>query len=83
MSYYPFDTKLKMNIEKWTNQSRKTCYLDDIMKIEKKKIGPGHYAAGTHKQWSDHLSSTMQHGHAQKGKFGRHDRVLYLQELMD
>ena len=54
------------------------------MKIEKKKIGPGHYKkAGVHETWSTNLSAPEQHGHIHKGQFGKHDRILIMQELMN
>ena len=53
------------------------------MKIEKKKIGPTHYNEVAHRKWSDSLFSTQQHGHANKGRFGMHDRVLHAAELMN
>ena len=43
LNYCPDDRYLHLNVTKWGNFGKKTCFLDDIMKIEKKKLGPSHY----------------------------------------
>ena len=39
LNYHPV-TQHTEKIHKWSNEGSKTCFLDDIMKVEKKKIGP-------------------------------------------
>ena len=65
---------MQLSVLQWKNVGPKTCFLDDIMKMEKKKIGPQKYAG--HSQWSDVLSNHNIQGMASKGKLHQHDRVL-------
>ena len=43
LNYHPDDRYLKLNVTKWGAFGKKTCFLDDVMKIEKKKLAPSHY----------------------------------------
>ncbi len=70
----------KQGVLEWARLPPKTCYLDDIMKIEKKKIGPQQYAP--HEVWSSVLNNITVHGSNRKGIAFHHDRVLMSNELI-
>lgn len=74
LRYHPTDRMDKQNILQWDRLPRKTCYLDDIMKVENKKIGPQKYA--DHQVWTSVLNNISVHGSSRKGKTFHHDRVL-------
>ena len=82
LNYCPDDRYLHLNVTKWGAFGKKTCFLDDIMKIEKKKLAPTHYKSAAHEQWSERLSSKEANGHTHKGKFLGHERETSQQELM-
>ena len=48
LNYHPDDRYLKLNVTKWGAFGKKTCFLDDVMKIEKKKLAPSHYKSAAH-----------------------------------
>jgi len=58
--YHPTNRIDKKCVMDWARLPPKTSYLDDIMKVEKKKIGPQQYAP--HKEWSSILNSITVHG---------------------
>ena len=58
----------------------KKCYLDDIIRVEKKKIGPQQYAQQI--KWSDDCRSVLKHGHSHKDEFSKHDRVTVTSEYI-
>ena len=72
LDYQPPDRKLQMCVMHWDRVSKKTCFLDDIIKTEKVKLAPGKYAS--HDKWSEKLSKTVIHGHTRKGVFNPRDR---------
>ena len=80
MNYAP-DTYLKKNVLSWKEESKKTTFLDPIIKAEKKKLGPGAYAS--HSNWGDDMSNSYSHGHSKKGVFQPRNRPLVTTEFMN
>lgn len=40
LNYHPSQRMYQQKVLKWDILPKKTCYLDDVMKVEKKKISP-------------------------------------------
>ena len=59
---------------------KKESYLDPIIKVESKKLGPQAYA--THSNWGDEMSNTYKQGHCKKGVFQPRERPLITNEFM-
>ena len=64
LNYPPTDANLKKSVLLWKQVSKKTSFLDPIIKIESKRLGPHEY--NKHKTWSEELSAT---GNQKKGVF--------------
>lgn len=60
---------------------QKSSFLDPIIKIEKKKLGPQAYA--THSSWKDDQSNAYRNGHIKKGCFQPRERPLITKEFME
>lgn len=81
LNYHPTsrDKNQKLNML-WKNMPTKSCYLDDICKAEKAKIGPNKYTA--HKDWASVSNNISIHGQSRKGKKYFHDRITLCDEIV-
>jgi hypothetical protein len=73
-SYFPSKDPGESGILNWERMPQKSCYLDDVMKMERKKVGPNKYSH--HNVWTSVLNNSFIHGSNKKGKTFYHDRVL-------
>jgi len=81
LNYFPTERALQKNIILWKQMPKKESYLDPIIKIEKKKLGPQAYS--THSNWGEDMSNTIRQGHSKKGAFQPRERPLVTKEFMD
>ena len=82
LNYQP-DTYLDKKVINWKQESKKSTFLDPIIKQEKKKqLGPGSYSNSKHSNWADDISNCRSHGHAKKGVFQPRERPLVTTEFM-
>ena len=55
MRYHPNTRMHQVSVLKWANLPKKDSFLDDLMKSERKKIGPVNYSQ--HKIWTNVLNN--------------------------